>query len=214
MPMDRAMLAPVLAAVLGCSGNHTPSRPPPLPDAGAGALRPPEAFAAIRDPVERSRALFLEASKVLLHPRCVNCHPPDDSPRQGDQGALHDPPVFRGPDDHGVPALECQSCHQDRNAELARIPGAPGWHLAPVEMTWLGRSAGEICAQLKDPARNGGKTLAAIHDHMAHDPLVAWGWAPGDGRTPAPGTQERFGALIGAWIEAGAACPPPGEEAR
>jgi hypothetical protein len=202
----RSLAFAVLVGV-GCSGNSTSQRPAPIPDAGAATLRGPEAFAAIQDPEARARALFAEASKVLLHPRCVNCHPPDDTPRQGDQHGIHDPPVFRGPDDHGLPALECQSCHQDRNAELARIPGAPGWHLAPIEMAWLGKSAAQICAQIKDPARNGGKPLAAIHEHMAHDPLVAWGWDPGDGRTPAPGTQERLGALIGAWIEAGAACP-------
>ena len=206
------MFLAALAAALGCSGNHTSSSSPPVPDPGPTALRPPEAFAGIREPAARSRALFLEASKVLLHPRCVNCHPPDETPRQRDAGEIHDPPVFRGPDDHGVPALECQSCHQAANAPLARIPGAPGWHLAPIEMAWLGRTAGQICEQLKDPARNGNKTLAQIHEHTAHDPLVAWGWDPGDGRTPAPGTQERFGALIGAWIEAGAACPPPEEE--
>lgn len=202
-----------------CSGNSRPgtAAPPPgppvaLPPPAEGGLRPVAAFAAIPDAAERSRALFAEASKVLLHPRCVNCHPPDAFPRQGDDSMRHDPPVERGAADHGLPALECGSCHQDHNVELARIPGAPGWHLAPVEMAWLGRSAGAICEQIKDPKRNGGKTLAQIHDHMAHDKLVGWGWAPGDGRTPAPGTQAELGELIAAWIETGAACPE--EQAR
>jgi hypothetical protein len=44
---------------------------------------------------------------------------------------------------------------------------------------------------------------------MTTDSLVAWGWAPGDGRAPAPGTQAQFGALIKAWIDDGAACPAP-----
>ena len=43
---------------------------------------------------------------------------------------------------------------------------------------------------------------------MAEDELVGWGWAPGAGRTPAPGTQDTFGQLIEAWIESGAVCPP------
>ena len=42
---------------------------------------------------------------------------------------------------------------------------------------------------------------------MAHDELVGWGWSPGEGRTPAPGTQQQFGELIRAWIDSGAACP-------
>lgn len=156
--------------------------------------------------------MFVEVSRVLTHARCVNCHPPDDTPRQGDNAALHDPPVLRGPQDRGIPALGCTTCHQDRNAELARIPGAPDWHLAPLTMVWLGKSPAAICEQLKDPARNGGRSLAQIRDHIAHDELVGWGWKPGADRAPAPGTQAQAGALVQAWIDTGAACP--NEEAK
>jgi hypothetical protein len=170
-------------------------------------LRSAKEFQGITDQRERSIALFNEASKVLLHPRCVNCHPPDNFPRQGDNPIIHDPPSVRGPKDRGVVAMECTSCHQDRNAVQARIPGAPNWHLAPLEMAWLGKTAAQICAQLKDPKRNGGKTLEEIQHHTAHDELVAWGWNPGADRTPAPGTQQEFGDLIRAWIDTGAECP-------
>jgi hypothetical protein len=44
---------------------------------------------------------------------------------------------------------------------------------------------------------------------MAEDSLVGWGWNPGTGREPAPGTQKEFGALAKAWVESGAACPSP-----
>jgi hypothetical protein len=74
-------------------------------------------------------------------------------------------------------------------------------------MAWEGKSLGQICEQIKDPARNGGKDLAALHEHMAHDSLVGWGWTPGDGREPAPGTQAVFGEIIKAWIDTGAVCP-------
>ncbi len=74
-------------------------------------------------------------------------------------------------------------------------------------MAWQGKSLSEICTQIKDPARNGGHSLAEIHEHMAKDPLVAWAWQPGHGRVPAPGTQEEFGELIEAWIATGAHCP-------
>ena len=83
------------------------------------------------------------------------------------------------------------------------------WHLAPLSMAWQQRSLGEICAQVKDPARNGGQTLEQIVEHMANDPLVGWAWKPGGGREPAPGTQAAFGALVKAWADSGAACPPP-----
>lgn len=191
------------------------SRPPadqttPAASAAPAGLRPPESFAAVKDRDERARMLFLEASRVLLHPRCVNCHPAGDSPAQGDSGRVHDPPVTRGPQDRGVPGLECRSCHQDKNLELARVPGAPQWHLAPRSMAWVGRTPQALCEQIKDPARNGGKSLAQIVEHTAHDELVAWGWSPGWGRTPAPGTQEQFSALIAAWVKDGAACPREG----
>ena len=172
-------------------------------------LSGPEAFSTIKETTERSRALFVEAGKVLLHPRCVNCHPQDDQPRQGMDSHRHEPPVVRGPGDHGVPAMECHTCHQAINIEHARLPGHPAWHLAPRSMAWQGLSLDAICAQLKDPARNGGKTLAQIHEHMAHDSLVGWGWNPGRGREPVPGTQQMFGALMAEWVKTGAACPAP-----
>jgi hypothetical protein len=74
-------------------------------------------------------------------------------------------------------------------------------------MAWQGKSIAEICTQIKDPARNGDRTLAKIHEHIADDTLVGWAWHPGPGRKPAPGTQRRAGELIAAWIDTGAACP-------
>ncbi len=184
-----------------------PAAPTPAAQAGSDQLLAPAQFASIGDATLRSQALFVEVSRVLTHARCVNCHPADDTPRQGEAHAFHDPPVLRGADDRGIPALGCDTCHQDRNAELARIPGAPDWHLAPRSMAWLGKSGAQICAQLKDPARNGRRTLAQIHDHVAHDGIVAWGWKPGADRTRAPGTQAQLAELVQAWIDTGAACP-------
>jgi len=173
-------------------------------------LRAAESFASVTDKAERSRALFVEASKVFLHPRCANCHPNGDSPLQGMERSAHEPPVARGPEDDGVVGMRCSSCHQDKNLDLARVPGAPKWHLAPIEMAWTGKTPAALCNQIKDPKRNGGKTLAQIALHSAHDELVAWSWKPGHGREPAPGTQEELGRLVAAWVETGAECPPEG----
>ena len=74
-------------------------------------------------------------------------------------------------------------------------------------MAWQGKSRAEICEQIKDPARNGNRSLEAIHKHMTNDTLVGWAWHPGQGRKPAPGNQAGFGQLIAAWIETGATCP-------
>jgi hypothetical protein len=207
-----------IAIGLAACSSRPPAGPavaPPAAPATSAAqadktqLLGPAQFASIADRTQRSQAMFVEVSRVLTHARCVNCHPADDTPRQGDAHALHDPPVLRGASDRGIAALGCDTCHQDRNAELARIPGAPDWHLAPRSMAWLGRSPAQICAQLKDPARNGGRTLVQIHDHVAHDGIVAWGWKPGADRAPAPGTQAQLAELVQAWIDTGATCPVP-----
>ncbi|MEP7126309.1 MAG: Isoquinoline 1-oxidoreductase subunit [Byssovorax sp.] len=214
MPLRSPSLSRLLAALpliaIACSGAPPPEPPTPkapAPIATPGGLRDPASFAGMADPAARSQAMFLEASRVMLHPRCVNCHPTDDSPRQREAHELHNPPVLRGDDDQGIPGLRCTSCHQDTNLELARVPGAPKWQLAPKSMPWLDQTPAAICAQVKDPKRNGGRSLAQIVDHSTHDKIVAWGWSPGWGREPAPGSQAQFGALMAAWVENGAACP-------
>ncbi len=170
------------------------------------ALAPVEDFDKIGDPRRRSLALFKEAGKVIMHPRCLNCHPVDNTPRQGEDMHVHSPPVQRGPAGSGPPGMRCSTCHGKANYDPARIPGHARWRLAPVEMAWAGQPLGAICEQIQDPKRNGGRTLKQIVDHMARDSLVGWAWHPGDGREPAPGTQEEFGALVKAWAEAGAYC--------
>jgi hypothetical protein len=177
------------------------------PDALAVDLRSVASFDTIADRAKRSRALFTEAGKVLQHPRCLNCHPVGERPTQGTDMHPHSPPVVRGDDDKGAVAMRCTTCHQAKNFEPSGVPGHPEWHVAPRSMAWQQKSLGQICAQLKDRARNGGKTLAQIQEHLAHDSLVGWSWRPGASREPAPGTQEQFGALTAAWIATGAACP-------
>jgi hypothetical protein len=178
------------------------------------ALKAVSAFSSIEEPHARSMALFVEAGKVIQSPRCLNCHPVTREPTQGNDLHAHVPPMNAGAGDHGVPGLPCKSCHGDANAatlasSIASIPGHPRWGLAPVSMAWQGKSLREICLQLKDRASNGGRSLSEIHEHVARDSLVGWAWHPGEGRIAAPGSQAQFGALIAAWISAGAACPQP-----
>ena len=175
---------------------------------GGTALRPPEAFASIGDRAERSIAYFVESGKVFRHVRCGNCHPNGDRPRQGDDGRPHQPPVRRGADGDGVPGLRCASCHLTANYDATGMPGQPGWQLAPRSMALQGLSLSQLCTQLKDRNRNGGRAIADLVQHVAKDPLVIWAWAPGPGRQPAPGTPATFAALVQAWADTGAECPP------
>lgn len=205
MPRLRITLSLALAL---CTTAAIKADTPPV------ELRPPQAFESLRDRTARSVALFTEAGKVLQHPRCLNCHPADRHPTQGEDLHRHVPPVEPGPENRGTKELPCVSCHGSQNtptlgARVQSIPGNDHWSLAPHSMAWQGRSIGEICAQIKDPARNGNRSLAQIEKHLAEDHLVGWAWQPGEGRVPAPGTQAVFGELIAAWIKTGAHCPAP-----
>ena len=187
---------------------------PPAPPAAAPpeTLKSAAEFVSIKDPAARSVALFTEAGKVIESPRCMNCHPVQRAPTQGDDRHPHNPPMVGGQSGHGPVGMSCASCHGPANfatwgQDIKSIPGDPKWALAPAEMAWQGKSLGAICAQIKDPARNGGRGLAELHHHMAEDHLVGWAWNPGAGRKPAPGTQAAFGELVQAWIDTGAKCP-------
>ena len=153
-------------------------------------------------------ALFGPIASVLTHPRCINCHQAD-SPRQTDAKILHQPLVVRGADGHGAPTQPCQTCHQTTNSGPGGfVPGAAGWSLAPLSMLWEGRTSAQICEQIKDPARNGGRHSGEeVIEHMKLDPMVLWAWSPGGGRTPPPLSHERFVEAAEIWARAGMPCP-------
>lgn len=206
----------LIAAAIWVASCATPATRAPesttIASADGSALKPLSAFADIRDREQRSAAYFVEAARVLQHPRCLNCHPKTRMPTQGDDLHAHVPIMHATETGHGVPALQCNTCHQSANVathlkSLGSMPGHPHWTLAPASMAWQGLSVREICEQVKDPARNGGRSLASIHEHVAKDSLVGWAWHPGEGRAPAPGTQHEFGELMSAWIQTGATCP-------
>jgi hypothetical protein len=204
-----AAIAALLAGIAVVVALQGPQRTAAQQATSPAETRPAAAFAGIADARARSLALFAEAGKVLQHPRCVNCHPAGDGPHQTDRARLHQPMVVRGADGHGAPTLQCNTCHGPANFDPAHVPGHPEWHLAPLSMSWEGRSLGQICEQIKDRARNGDRDLPAIVHHVSDDSLVGWAWAPGSDRTPAPGTQAEFGRIMRAWVDSGAQCPAP-----
>ncbi len=162
------------------------------------------------DNAARSKAAFARAYPVFMHPRCMNCHPAGDTPLQGDASLPHAQNVQRGPDGHGLYAMKCNACHQDANLSgLNMPPGSPVWHLPPpdMKMVFEGLSPRALAEQLKDPARNGGKSLDEMLHHVGHDALVLWGWDPGEGRSTPPLSHEDFVAALTEWIETGAVVP-------
>jgi mono/diheme cytochrome c family protein len=157
-----------------------------------------------------SRAAFLAAYQVFMHPRCMNCHPRGDAPLQGDDSHVHMQNVQRGPDGKGLFAMKCANCHQLKTLRGENMPpGHPQWYLPPenMRMVFEGKTPAELARQLKDPRQNGGKTLEQIVHHVEEDSLVATAWSPGDGRSIPPLSQAEVGKKMREWLNKGAAIP-------
>jgi cytochrome c5 len=170
----------------------------------------PDSSSAQSSQAATSQAAFLRAWTVFDSPRCKNCHPAGEAPLQGDDSHVHIQNVKRGGDGHGLYGMTCHTCHQDVNLPGANMPpGNPKWSLPPAKMKMVieGETPGQFCNQLKDPAKNGNRTLAQIMEHVSQDDLVGWGWNPGDGRTLPPLNRADFVAAMQQWIDKGAACP-------
>ncbi|MEO1251059.1 MAG: hypothetical protein AAFW81_01780 [Pseudomonadota bacterium] len=162
-------------------------------------------------------AAWDDVYSVFSHPRCANCHVGDDNrprwsgPSYGlaeGEWRYHGMNINAGASRIGAETLLCNACHGETNSDAPHgPPGAHVWALAPVEMVWWEQSSQEICEQIKDPTRNGGRTLEEVAEHVAEDELVHWGWAPGPGREPAPFSAEIIAERITVWAAAGAPCP-------
>ena len=154
---------------------------------------------------EDSIKAFMDAAKVFQHPRCTNCHAKGDGPQQTNEGREHMFNVKRGPNDRGVGGYTCKSCHQSAN--IAGIPGADDWHMAPRAMSWGDATPAEICGTVTDKSRNGNRAPKGVVLHVENDILVNWAWAPGDKRSTPPLSHEDFVKLIRRWVITGGHCP-------
>lgn len=149
---------------------------------------------------------------VLTHQRCLNCHPSDNVPKQGDNAHPHYFGMKRGENDKGFEATSCTTCHQSENNAYSGVPGAPHWSLAPASMGWEGLSRIEIAKKLLDKTNNGNRTHEELITHLTEDELVLWAWDPGvdangKERTPPPVSKERFKEAVIRWFENGAIIP-------
>ena len=160
------------------------------------------------DSTESVRA-FLQVYKVLMSPRCMNCHPAGEQPLQGDDSHVHTALAQRGKDGKGLYAGKCSNCHQPENTPgLHTPPGNPNWHLpsADMKLVFQGKTPNELAKQLLDPSQNGHKSKEQLIAH-ASDGLVMAAWNPGEGRTLPPMSYEDFKKAWVTWIEKGAYAP-------
>lgn len=160
-----------------------------------------------------SQKAFLQVYKVLMSPRCMNCHPAGDVPLNGDDNHLHPQGVKRGTDGKGLYALKCSNCHQTENTPgLNMPPGAEDWHLPPADMRMVfqGMSAHDLAIQMKDPKQNGDKSFHDLKEHLKTD-LVKWGWKPGAGRSIPSISYAEFVKQFTIWLDKGAVAPAKGQ---
>ena len=174
------------------------------------------------DPVTREAGLTAwdRIYAVTSHPRCSNCHtdernvPMWSGPSYG-KARPHGMNINAGDSRIGVETIFCSTCHVQSTAPNTVPHAAPHtghpWMLAPVEFNWFGQSSETVCAQMRDPERNGGRNGDDLVEHIIHDAeikaFITWGFNPGGGREPAPGTmQEHLDDMV-TWTAAGMPCP-------
>ena len=165
-------------------------------------------------------AAFGRIHEVATHPRCANCHVGEDGVPMW-HGASDGPArphgmnVRAGESRMGVETLPCATCHRTSD-DFESAPHAPphaglDWRLPPAEFAWFGLSAAELCAQLSDPERTGGRDWVGLAEHLVEDSshrgFVLWGWEPGGGREPAPYSLRAHIDDVLAWGAAGQPCP-------
>jgi hypothetical protein len=161
-----------------------------------------------KDSVESVKA-FMKVYKVLMSPRCMNCHPAGDAPLQGDDNHIHTMNVVRGPDGTGMYAAKCSNCHQPSNVPgLHTPPGNPKWQLPPanMKMVFQGRSPRQLALQIMNYNLNGHRNKAQLLEH-SKDTLVKAGWNMGEGRTAPPMSYSAFVSVWNEWINKGGYAP-------
>ncbi|WP_194551433.1 hypothetical protein [Zobellia nedashkovskayae] len=161
---------------------------------------------------KKSDVAFHKMMDVLTHPRCLNCHPSDNVPKQGEDSHPHYFDIARGDDNVGFEATKCATCHQSENNPYSGAPGAPHWSLAPHSMRWQGLDRFEIAQSMMDGERNGGRSPEEILKHLTEDDLVLWAWEPGanikgEPRELPPVSKEEFISAVEAWFESGHTIP-------
>ncbi len=182
---------------------------------GENAVIDPPAEGSVS--VEQGLEAWARIYEVASHPRCSNCHVGADNvpmwsgPSYG-RTRPHGMNINAGESRIGAEYVLCETCHVARDVGRNDLPHmapqvAMTWQLAPVEAEWCGKSSVEICEQLRDPERNGGRTFLDIATHLDHDLILHWAWEPGGGREPAPYSLQEHVDDVLAWGVAGMPCP-------
>ena len=146
----------------------------PVSDLAPQVETPPPPPVVVKPVISRDKGAnaFLDVYRVLLHPRCMNCHPNGDVPLQTDASIPHTMNIVRDSANVGLP---CSTCHRETMPTEANLPpGLPTWHMPPKEvpMVFEGKTPAQLCTQLKTPKETAGRDLDALVEHVEKDALV------------------------------------------
>jgi len=158
---------------------------------------------------DESQIAFDKMMDVLTHQRCVNCHPSDNVPKQGEDSHAHRFDITRATVGN---TTNCNTCHQSSNNDFSGVPGAPDWSLAPHSMRWEGLSRIEIARSMMNLENNGNRTPEDIMRHLTEHELVLWAWEPGIDASGNPREipsvpKDEYIKAVKKWIELGAVIP-------
>lgn len=172
---------------------------------------------AFAQDADAGAAAWARIYDVASHPRCTNCHvgasgrPAWDGLGYGEE-RLHGMNIVSGDSRIGAESIPCRACHIGAAGPNDVPHAAPqlddAWRLPPVELAWRGKSSAEVCVQLRDPETNDGFDLAGLVDHVRTSAFVSYGFDPGAGRNPAPGSTETLAQDLQSWAAAGMPCEP------
>lgn len=163
----------------------------------------------VGNPEDESDVAFNTMMDALTHQRCINCHPSDNVPKQGEDSHPHTFGIVRA---SATGVTECGACHQSSNNLQSGVPGEKEWALAPHTMRWEGLSRVEIAKSMMNPETNGNRTTDDIMHHLTEHELVLWAWEPGidingNPRELPPVSKEEYIAAVKKWVELGAVIP-------
>ncbi|WP_306144707.1 hypothetical protein [Roseibium sp. MMSF_3412] len=211
--MKPKKVSSVCIAVLACAVASTSAEE-------KGNTGSDTAFPTERVTQEMGLTAWAKIHAVASHPRCTNCHVGADNVplwtrNPGDPPRAHGMAVNAGESRIGAEGLSCRTCHQTSKRPNQVSNAAPHtgmhWQLAPKEMQWTGKSSTEICKQLRDPDRNGGRDADGLVEHILDDMketgFITWAFNPGGNREPAPGGLRAHLQDMALWTAAGMPCP-------
>jgi hypothetical protein len=164
---------------------------------------------------QTGHAAWARIYAVASHPRCANCHVGGSGRPAWDglgynTGRLHGMNVVAGDSRIGAETIPCRTCHIGAEGPNETAHAAPqvddAWRLPPLEMAWRGKSSAEVCTQLRNPDTNGGFSLTELVEHVRTSEFVRFGFEPGTGRDPAPGSADALARDLLDWGAAGMPC--------